>query len=353
MKENPMGYRLTLGITGEREIITQDIFSTIDVAKEAVYSVVEDLSSRYKDVKNNGLIITDIPRFREDGKERYIGRVNGYFDGGKFCIDIILNTVENEDLEIEEINDKDVTINDGVFRVVTIKGLGEFKLMFSDKGISEEPQGKYYMEVLWNPEEYDLTDLIFSQYVDDIDKEMESIADDMDFYISQAKEACMYHIEFKRDDIDGIYGNILNSFFNEESEQDDVTNIRGLDEKIEAMLPEIITQYQEQYHVDDMDVNDLSQVVAKKLSGEDIKSMIKIIHKTIDAMAIVVKVTYDPQKQSFELDFRIDNIDDQIYGKVVPIKLQDILAHKFIYRQNINAAVIATLLYSLVQKEVA
>ena len=128
-----------------------------------------------------------------------------------------------------------------------------------------------------------------------------------------------------------------------------VTNIRGLDAKIEAIQTEILNQHPDP---GGMDTKELSQLVAKKMSNEDIKSLTKLIDKIISKMAIVIKVKYDAQKQLFSLDFRIDNIDGKIYGKVVCIKIQDILFHQCTYRQNIEASIIATLLYTLVQKNV-
>jgi len=126
-----------------------------------------------------------------------------------------------------------------------------------------------------------------------------------------------------------------------------VTNIRGLDTKINAIQTEIISQHQ------GINTKDLGNLVAKKMTSENIKNLTKLIDKIIAKMAIVIKVTYNHENQTYMLDFRIDNIDDKIYGKVVHIKLQDILFHKCTYQQNIESSIIATLLYTLVQKEVA
>ncbi len=129
-----------------------------------------------------------------------------------------------------------------------------------------------------------------------------------------------------------------------------VTNIRGLDAKTEAMQTEILSQYPD---LEGMNTKSLSHLVAERMTTEDIKNLTKLIDKIISKMAIVIKVTYDPKNKSFTLDFRIDNIDDKIYGKVVHIKLQDILFHQCTYRHNIESSIVATLIYTLAQKEVA
>lgn len=128
-----------------------------------------------------------------------------------------------------------------------------------------------------------------------------------------------------------------------------VTNIRGLDAKIDAMQTEIISQHSDP---EGMNTNDLAHLVAKKMSSENIKSLTKLIDKIISKMAIVIKVRYISENKSFLLDFRIDNIDEHIYGKVVHIGLHDILFHQCTYRHNIESSVIASLLYTLVQKNV-
>ena len=128
-----------------------------------------------------------------------------------------------------------------------------------------------------------------------------------------------------------------------------VTNIRGLDAKLEAMQTEILTQHPD---IEGMNTRELANSVAKKMTSEDIKRLTKLIDKIIAKMAIVIKVTYIPETQTFTLDFRIDNLDEHVYGKVVHIKLQDILFHQCTYRHNIESSIVATLIYSLAQKNV-
>src|SRR5665648_597659 len=95
-----------------------------------------------------------------------------------------------------------------------------------------------------------------------------------------------------------------------------VVNIHGLDAKLEAIQTEILSQHSDP---EGMNTHELAHLVAKKMSSEDIKKLTKLIDKIISKMAIVIKVTYAPENKSFMLDFRIDNIDDKIYGKVVHI----------------------------------
>lgn len=129
-----------------------------------------------------------------------------------------------------------------------------------------------------------------------------------------------------------------------------VVNIHGLDAKLEAIQTEILSQHSDP---EGMNTHELANLVAEKMSTEDVKKLTKLIDKIIAKMAIVIKVKYSPENKSFMLDFRIDNIEDKIYGKVVHIGLHEILFHQCTYRQNIEASVIATLIYTALQKEVA
>lgn len=218
MSKNAMGYRLLLSTTekGKTEIIiTQDIFPTVEMAKEAVDSVCDDLSKQFKNVKYGDLIITDIPRMREDETE-YVGHIDGKFKGGELFIEIIINTVDNDDLQIKD-NDNEISINNGIFYEISIKGLGEFKFMFSDKSADEDSQGKYFMEVFWYPDGlYGLVDLFDNKYTDDIEAEMNNL--DMDYYIDSARVACKCQIRAGFD-VMGVYEKILNSYFGEEYEE--------------------------------------------------------------------------------------------------------------------------------------
>lgn len=139
-----------------------------------------------------------------------------------------------------------------------------------------------------------------------------------------------------------------------------VVSIHGLDAKIEALQTEILNQYPKPKEIstvfpdpDGVDTNILSIMIAEKMTSEDIKELTKLITKLIDRMAIAVKVSYDSE-YGFILDFRAENfILGKTCGKVVKLKLDEILFQKCTYQQLLETSVIAVLLYSLVQKEVA
>lgn len=99
----------------------------------------------------------------------------------------------------------------GTFYRIDIKDLGEFRFLFQDKN----DEGKYFMEVYWNPDNYGLVDFLYGCYVDDIKKEMSENSDDMDYFIDSARISCICRIE-DGTDIEGVYEGILNSYFDEE-----------------------------------------------------------------------------------------------------------------------------------------
>ena len=125
-----------------------------------------------------------------------------------------------------------------------------------------------------------------------------------------------------------------------------VVNIRGLDSKIEAMHYEAVRLFPE-----GITTNDSAKIVAERLTKKDIKGFIDLMSRTIERMAILVKVTYSPENKIFTLDFRTSGLsDDERYGKVVELGLVWILLTMFTYRKSLEASVIAALLFTLVQK---
>ncbi|AEY66617.1 hypothetical protein [Clostridium sp. BNL1100] len=210
------GYRLLWSLTiknNNQKVVTQDVFQSIESAKDAVYSVVRDISAEYENVKHGTLMLLDESQIQEDGIE-YVAHIEGRFSGGSFYIRII--TCDNEP-DAETITAREIQ---GRFMELVVDGLGEFKFLFKENTSEDKSQGKYYMEVLWNPIGYGLIDFIVGQYVDDIDSEMINIKEDMSYYIDGARISCICRIESGHDD-EGVYEDILKNFFGEECEPDE------------------------------------------------------------------------------------------------------------------------------------
>jgi hypothetical protein len=102
----------------------------------------------------------------------------------------------------------------GVFHQVNIDNLGEFKFLFTNKG------NKYYLESYWNPENYGESHFIVGYEVDDIEKEISKIKEDMSYFIDGARIACECKVEAE-EDIDGVYEGILDSYFAENDDSDE------------------------------------------------------------------------------------------------------------------------------------
>jgi len=109
-------------------------------------------------------------------------------------------------------------IKKGVHFEVNIKDLGEFRFLFSnnkDKGKDKESNSsnkEYFLEAFWNPPQYGLVNFLVGYYVDDIDKEMDIIIDDMSYFIDGVRVSCLCRIESNHDD-EGVYEGILDEFF--------------------------------------------------------------------------------------------------------------------------------------------
>ena len=132
-----------------------------------------------------------------------------------------------------------------------------------------------------------------------------------------------------------------------------VIDIRGgLDSKIKGIQRELMLKFQEQNPFDDgLDTHQLADLAVKQITSQDILKLIDLIDNVISEMAIVVDVTYDYKNKLFLLDFRIDNIPDKLFGSIVKIGLYEIIFHQCTYQHNLEESIIATLLYTLVQKD--
>ena len=120
-------------------------------------------------------------------------------------------------------------VKKGVHFEVNIKDLGEFRFLFSynkDKGKDKESKSsnkKYFLEVFWNPPSYGLVDFLVGYYVDDIDKEMDKIIEDMSYFIDGARVSCLCRIESGHDD-EGVYEGILDMWFDGWRDDKDMDN---------------------------------------------------------------------------------------------------------------------------------
>jgi predicted RNase H-related nuclease YkuK (DUF458 family) len=143
-------------------------------------------------------MITDINKYRKD-------KQNSILD----CKQI---TVTN--IDCDEVISYTATKYTGVCHEIIVEGLGEFKFIFSKKDIDkwDDCKEKIHLEVFWNPERYGVTDFIIGYFVDDIEEEMESIIEDMSYFIDGARISCECHLDDDTDN-DGIYTGILESFF--------------------------------------------------------------------------------------------------------------------------------------------
>ena len=121
------------------------------------------------------------------------------------------------------MNKLQANLKQGVYYDLEIKDLGEFKFLFSineDKGKLEDKNNQndkssnkeYFLEAFWNPPQYGLVDFLVGYYVDDIDKEMDKIIDDMSYFIDGARVSCLCRIKNNHDD-EGVYEGILDMWF--------------------------------------------------------------------------------------------------------------------------------------------
>lgn len=345
--ERSTNYRLYMDITNKGEnskIITQDVFKTIDQASKALNSVWNDISKDYSNAKR-GALLTFEPKTQEDGIA-YVGQMSGTFTSGKFFIRIITTDSEPEEKTItaQEIQ--------GRYMELIVDGLGEFKFLFKENEPDDETQGKYIVEAFWNPHDYGIVDFIVGCYINDIDSTMESIKENMIYYIEGARVSCESHIKDGTDE-EGVYQDILDLWFEQEESEEreveeedwDYTSLK-LDQEIDPMVIEIISQCS-----DGINTGDIASSILKKMSNNTIEKLKKLISMTIDEMAIIAKVTYSSIDKKFTIDFTVE-VDGHLYGKIVKVGLQEILFHKITYRKNIKDSVINSLLYTLVQKNV-
>ncbi|HBY19858.1 MAG TPA: hypothetical protein DEG71_02440 [Clostridiales bacterium] len=105
----------------------------------------------------------------------------------------------------------------GVSYQFDVKGLGEFKFIFSRNSDITPGKDKYYFESYWNPENYGLVDFIVVYYVDNIEDEVKRLIYDLDYFIDGARISCICRIEAGHDD-EGVYEGILYDYFDEEYE---------------------------------------------------------------------------------------------------------------------------------------
>jgi hypothetical protein len=108
----------------------------------------------------------------------------------------------------------------GISYQFDVKGLGEFRFIFSRNYNITKGTDKYYFESYWNPERYGLVDFIVGYYVDNIEDEVKRLSHDLSYFIDGARISCICRIEADNDD-EGVYEGILNDYFDEEYVQED------------------------------------------------------------------------------------------------------------------------------------
>lgn len=105
-----------------------------------------------------------------------------------------------------------------------IEDLGEFTFIFTKTPLEEIKPGtsKYYVEALWNPENYGLVDFIIGYYIEDIDEEIDRYEseDGLDYFIDGARISCECRIASGHDD-EGVYTGILMDYFEYTEEEID------------------------------------------------------------------------------------------------------------------------------------
>lgn len=120
-----------------------------------------------------------------------------------------------------------------------------------------------------------------------------------------------------------------------------MSNIKLIDNQLENLECEIMSGY-----LDGIDMNKLTAIICEKVSRDLIEDITELISEIIDDMAMIVKVSYKQKCNTFVLDFRVDDV-----GSIVRLNLQEILQYKYTYQKSIEDSLIATLLYTLVQKK--
>ncbi|OCZ49737.1 hypothetical protein [Dehalobacter sp. TeCB1] len=117
-------------------------------------------------------------------------------------------------------------------------------------------------------------------------------------------------------------------------------NISSIDDQLENLECEIMSG-----HLEGINTKELAEIICERVSMNLMGNLTELISEILDEMAIKVDVSYNPNYQSFLLNFMIDEV-----GNIVELGLQEILFYKLIYQKDIKDAIIATLLYTLTQK---
>lgn len=186
----------------------------------------------------------------------------------------------------------------GVFYQINVDELGEFKFLFSENMDIQRGEKKYFLESFWNPPNYGLVDFIVGYYVEDIEKEMNRIKEDMNYFIDGARVSCLCRIE-DGTDTEGVYEGILYKYFGEE--------INDCDEDAEDNEDIDIEKYLYTFNKDDLieliNKLDIKSDNINNLSDED-----DLINKIIisEDEDIIIEVCEDLFGYSYD-DFIIDN----------------------------------------------